>query len=261
VCADCSVGCNTRVDLDAKENIKRIKPRRNDAVNKEWMCDAGRLSFPYVRESRLHKPKVHGRDATWKDARRAALDLLSAGNVVALVSAWNTSEAMESLKNFLAEEAPSARVFGYGNPVLADQVFPGFTIRGDKNPNASGLKNVLGIADATTSLKALASENGAIGTLLVAHNIPGFALTPEFRSVLDRAENVILLDFADGELLRYGNVAVALPTLTSFEKAGTFVNHDGLAQSFEPVMQPVTYGLPETEILAAMKADAAKVAA
>jgi NADH dehydrogenase/NADH:ubiquinone oxidoreductase subunit G len=52
-------------------------------------------------------------------------------------------------------------------------------------------------------------------------------------------------------------VAVALPTLTSFEKAGTFVNHDGLAQSFEPVMQPVTYGLPETEIIAAMKSDAA----
>jgi NADH-quinone oxidoreductase subunit G len=261
VCADCSVGCNTRVDLDAKENIKRIKPRRNDAVNKEWMCDAGRLSFGYARTNRLHKPKVHGRDATWKDARRAALDLLSAPNSVALVSAWNTSEAMESLKSFLAEEAPQARTFGYGNPVVADQVFPGFTIRGDKNPNANGLKNILGIADITASLKSLASESGAIGTLLIAHNIPDFVLTPEFKAVLDRAENVVLLDFTDGELLRYGNVAVALPTLTSFEKSGTFVNHDGLAQSFEPVMQPVTYGLPEIEIIDAMKHDAAQVTA
>ncbi len=256
VCADCSVGCNTRVDLDAKENIKRIRPRRNDAVNKEWMCDAGRLSFPYVRANRLHRPKVHGSDATWKEARRAALGLLSGANVVALVSAWNTVEAMESLKSFLGEEAPAARVFGYGNPVVADQVFPGFTIRGDKNPNANGLERVFGIGDPAASLKALAAENGPIGTLLLAHNIPDFVPTPELRAVLDRAENVILLDFADGELLRYGNVAVALPTLTSFEKAGTFVNHDGLAQSFEPVMQPVTYGLPETEILAAMRADA-----
>jgi NADH-quinone oxidoreductase subunit G len=256
VCADCSVGCNTRVDLDAKENIKRIKPRRNDAVNKEWMCDAGRLSFGYARENRLARPKVHGKDASWKDARRAALDLLGTPNSVALVSAWNTNEAMTALKDFLAAEAPGVRTFGYGNPVVADQVFPGFTIRGDKNPNAAGLKNVLGVADIAASLKSLASENGRIGTLLVAHNIPNFVLTAEFKAVLDRAENVILLDFADGELLRYGNVTVALPTLTSFEKAGTFVNHDGLAQSFEPVMQPVTYGLPETEILMALRADA-----
>jgi NADH-quinone oxidoreductase subunit G len=176
---------------------------------------------------------------------------------VALVSAWNTVEAMASLKSWVAEETPAGngsavRIFGYGNPVQADQVFPGFTIRGDKNPNAAGLKQVFGIADATASLKALASESGPIGTLLLAHNVPEFVLTPEFKAVLDRAENVLLLDFADGELLRYGNVAVALPTLTSFEKPGTFVNHDGLAQAFEPVMQPVTYGLPETEIVAAI---------
>jgi NADH dehydrogenase/NADH:ubiquinone oxidoreductase subunit G len=44
--------------------------------------------------------------------------------------------------------------------------------------------------------------------------------------------------------------------LTSFEKAGTFVNRDGLAQAFEPVMQPVTYGLAETEIITALRMEA-----
>jgi NADH-quinone oxidoreductase subunit G len=257
ICPGCSLGCNTRVDLDAKEQIKRIKPRRNDAVNKEWMCDSGRLNFGYVHADRLHKPKVHGRDATWREARRAALDLLSAEGTVALVSAWNTSEAMAAVKALLAAEAPAARIFGYGNPVVVDQVFPGFTIHGDKNPNRAGMERELGIADPAASLKALAADTRPIGTLLLVHNIPGFASTPEFQSVLDRSENVILLDFASGELLRYGNVAVALPTLTSFEKAGTFVNRDGLAQAFEPVMQPATYGLPETEIVSALRADAA----
>jgi NADH-quinone oxidoreductase subunit G len=259
VCGDCAIGCNTRVDLDGKDQIKRIKPRRNDAVNKEWMCDSGRLSFGYAHADRLHKPKVHGKDATWREARRAALDLLTGSNpgakTAVLVSAWNTVEAMEAVKSFVTTTIPAARIAAYGNPVQKDQVFPGFTISGDKNPNRAGLKQVFGIDDPAQSLKALAAETAPIGTLLLVHNIPGFVITPEFRAVLDRAENVILLDFATGDLLRYGNVAVALPTLTSFEKAGTFVNRDGLAQAFEAVMQPVTYGLAETEIIAALMAD------
>jgi NADH dehydrogenase/NADH:ubiquinone oxidoreductase subunit G len=162
------------------------------------------------------------------------------------------------MDDLLADAAPAARIYGYGNPVVADQVFPGFTISGDKNPNRAGLKQVLGVDSegGPNSLKALAADGAPIGTLLLVHNIPGFVVTPELKAVLDRSENVVLLDFAAGDLLRYGNVAVALPTLTSFEKAGTFVNKDGIAQAFEPVMEPATYGLPEAEIAAALKRDA-----
>src|SRR5690606_2035730 len=120
-------------------------------VNKEWMCDSGRLSFGYAYANRLHKPKVNGLDATWRTARASALNLLSGtvgGNVVALVSAWNTVETMDAVKTFLTTVNPAARTFGYGNPVQADQVFPGFTISGDKNPNRAGLKQVFGIEDA-----------------------------------------------------------------------------------------------------------------
>ncbi len=253
VCSDCAVGCNSRVDMDAQDHIKRIVPRRNDAVNKSWMCDSGRLSFDYTRENRLQKPKLHGKDATWREARRSALDLLSTPGSAALISAWNTNEAIQSIKEFLNAEFPSIPVFGYANPVEADQVFPGFTISGDKNPNRAGLKQVLGIDDPEASIKSLAAENSSIGCLLIAHNIPNFKITPELRAILDRSQNVVLLDFATGDLLRYGNVAVALPTLTVFEKSGTFVNRDGLAQNFDRAMEPVTYGMPETEIVAALR--------
>ncbi len=256
VCADCAVGCNTRVDLDAKDQIKRIVPRRNDAVNKSWMCDHGRLSFGYAHENRLQKPKVHGQDATWKEARTAALELLSAPNSVALISAWNTNETLQSLQKFLLGENPSTRIFGYGNKVEEDQVFPGFTISGDKNPNAGGLKQILGIDNFEASFKTLVAEKISIGCLLLVNNIPDFKITPELKAVLDRSQNVVLMDFAAGDLLRYGNVAVALPTLTTFEKSGTFINRTGLAQSFEPVMEPLTYGMAETEIMAALRADA-----
>src|SRR5690606_30833845 len=187
VCADCSVGCNTRVDLDAKDQIKRIVPRRNDAVNKEWMCDAGRLSFGYAHENRLQRPVVQGKPATWREARRAALELIAkdgGAGVTVLVSAWNTVETMEAVKAFLADAAPAARTAGYGDPAQADQVFPGFTIAGDKDPNRAGLKQTFGIDDIEASLKALAAETASVSTLVLVHNIPGFALTPEVKALL-----------------------------------------------------------------------------
>jgi NADH-quinone oxidoreductase subunit G len=256
VCSECAVGCNSRVDLDAKNHIKRIVPRRNDAVNKEWMCDHGRLSFGYAHENRLQKPKVQGKDATWKEARRAALQALSAPGSAALVSAWNANEALSAIQDFLAAEFPAVRIFGYAKAGGEDRVFPGFTIRGDKNPNRAGMKQVLDIDEPEASLRTLAAEKESIGCLLLVHNIPGFEITPELRAVLDRSQSVVLLDFASGELLRYGNISVALPTLTAFEKSGTFVNAQGLAQSFDPVMEPCTYGLPETEIMEALRREA-----
>jgi NADH-quinone oxidoreductase subunit G len=247
VCADCAVGCNTRVDMDAKDDIRRIVPRRNDQVNKEWMCDYGRLSFPYARGNRLLKPKVGGRDASWKDACEAALSLMRQPGSVALISAWNTNEAMASLKELLAEHLPAVRLHGYANPGRADETFPGFTISGDKNPNRAGMLEVLGL-DADASLKELAAGSDAIGCLLLVHNIPGYILTPELKSVLDRCKAVIVMDFADSDLLRHGNLSVAFPTLTVFEKSGTFVNRQGLAQKFLPVMEPVTFGRHEAEV-------------
>jgi predicted molibdopterin-dependent oxidoreductase YjgC len=64
----------------------------------------------------------------------------------------------------------------------------------------------------------------------------------------------VLLDFSNGSLLRYGNVSVALPTLTHYEKSGTFVNRQGLAQAFAAALEPATYGKPEVEIFSEMTA-------
>ncbi len=253
LCPDCSVGCNTRVDSDKKGFIKRIVPRRNDKVNKEWMCDYGRLSFPYVYENRLGRPLVEGKETGWKEARKAALDLLGASpNVAALVSAWNTNETLAALKALLTSHFPEARIHGYANPGRADEVFPGFTISGDKNPNRAGLKQVLGVDDAEASLAQLAEEKGTLGTLLLVHNIPDYGITETLKAVLDRTENVILLDFANSELARYGNAAVVFPTLTHYEKSGTYINGKGLSQSFRPVVEPLGYGRSETEIVQEM---------
>jgi NADH-quinone oxidoreductase subunit G len=44
ICPGCSTGCNVKVaERDGK--IVNVKARRNDSVNKEWLCDEGRYGF------------------------------------------------------------------------------------------------------------------------------------------------------------------------------------------------------------------------
>jgi NADH-quinone oxidoreductase subunit G len=44
ICPGCSTGCNVKVaERDGK--VVNVKARRNDSVNKEWLCDEGRYGF------------------------------------------------------------------------------------------------------------------------------------------------------------------------------------------------------------------------
>ncbi|MFN4895950.1 MAG: 2Fe-2S iron-sulfur cluster-binding protein [Pseudomonadota bacterium] len=44
ICPGCSTGCNVRV-AERDGQVVQVKARRNDAVNKEWLCDEGRYGF------------------------------------------------------------------------------------------------------------------------------------------------------------------------------------------------------------------------
>lgn len=248
LCPDCSVGCNTRVDIDKKNLIKRIVPRKNEQVNKTWMCDEGRLSFPYVSQSRLNKPRVDGNDATWAQALSAAtVALRKPGNVLIGVSAWATLEAMQQASALA--RAVRGRVFAYAAPGRADQVFPGFTISGDRNPNRRGLEAVLGVTDVEASLAATAAESQNVACLLLLHNVPHAAPPPGVESLLAAAGSVVLLDFAESPLVQRKNTQVALPTLTHFESSGSYINGGGIQQSFSPALDPMTGGRMAEDIL------------
>lgn len=248
ICADCAVGCNTRVDSDKKGEIKRVAPRRNDAVNKEWMCDAGRLSFPYVYEYRLAHPLRRNREATWDEALEAALAALrQSQNLLLLVSAWTTNAGLRAALE-LSRALPGARLAAFANPRSADQVFPGFTISGDKNPNRAGVAEILGIADIEAHLASQAPADVAF----TLGNIPRFQPSPELFGLLDRAQAIVALDFYRSAFVEHERTVVALPGLSHFEKAGEFTNRQGLAQTFEAAIEPVGEGRAETDVLNAM---------
>jgi NADH-quinone oxidoreductase subunit G len=65
VCASCSTGCNMRVD-HKDGRVYRYVPRRNDQVNKSWMCDFGRDSYASRQVKRFVAPRL--RDAAgWRE--------------------------------------------------------------------------------------------------------------------------------------------------------------------------------------------------
>ncbi len=44
ICPGCSTGCSVKV-AERDRQVVHVKARRNDAVNKEWLCDEGRYGF------------------------------------------------------------------------------------------------------------------------------------------------------------------------------------------------------------------------
>ncbi|CAA9289791.1 MAG: NADH-ubiquinone oxidoreductase chain G [uncultured Chloroflexi bacterium] len=64
VCAQCPVGCNLILDSRANE-VARVRPRQNEAVNEIWLCDKGRFGQHYASSpDRLRAPIVRQDDGT-----------------------------------------------------------------------------------------------------------------------------------------------------------------------------------------------------
>ncbi len=77
VCANCSVGCNVRVDVRV-DRILRLMSHTNDSIDDGWLCDRGRWGFGYVNNpNRLRTPLIRKNGqlepASWDEA----LDLVA----------------------------------------------------------------------------------------------------------------------------------------------------------------------------------------
>ncbi|NBT93742.1 MAG: NADH dehydrogenase (quinone) subunit G, partial [Chloroflexi bacterium] len=60
VCGQCPVGCNVMLDTRSNE-VARVRPRQNEAVNEIWICDKGRFAHHYTSSpNRLSGPWVAG---------------------------------------------------------------------------------------------------------------------------------------------------------------------------------------------------------
>ncbi len=106
ICHGCAKGCNIFIDhnkLKYKDDtIYRFRPRRNDAVNGFFICDAGRLSYKELQEMRQESATLHGREISQEAAKEAFhnLLLLHQNSIAVVIDANLYTEEIESIINF-----------------------------------------------------------------------------------------------------------------------------------------------------------------
>ena len=249
ICTESSAGVNTEV-WSREGVIYRITPRRNDEVNDTWMADSGRELYKQVAaEDRLLKHLVDGAEVSAAEAISRTAALLKAGGAAVVGSGRSTVEE-QFLTRKLAETA-GAQVSLVSRVGQGD----GLLISADRNPNVRGalatglIRTLPAVGDATPSSRA-ASDGGETaapaeirvgGLARLAEQIDA----GEIRTVLSIGEDLTAAGLGEEQLKKIAIVylgahanatsaaaRVLIPTLTVFEKAGTFINQQFRLQKF-----------------------------
>lgn len=233
-CTGCSRTCSTFVDFYGQETY-RYRPRENEAINKSWMCDQGRLSYKALNKDRVLVPTVgrgsDARDVSREEAARVAGQKLKAlagtpGLAVA-VSPVCTNEDLLAALVLAKEGLKVSSVFVTGRPQgAADH----FLLTADRNPNRKGLTWIaaaLGLELRSFPDLVKGIESGAVKALYaVGGEVPEDAAT--FAQTAGRLELFVLQASNESKLTAQAHCL--LPASTHVEDEGTFANLDGVLQ-------------------------------
>ena len=277
ICPGCATGCNVEVH-HSRGKIHRLVPRENQAVNKHWMCDEGRLTYKrvhptvlgnpervpepsrdglraaephYAHTLRLAAPVSNGIPVEWDKALddagrvlRAALDANPA-EVGVVMNAQSTNEDLYALARLTFDH------LGLGKAYLAglDQGWSDdILVSADKNPNTAGAMAIG--AGRLRSLLDLANDlkSGAVTTLLVVgtHGVlPADAASTALP--LDKLKTLVVIGTHRDAVAAAAQVA--LPLTEWAESDGTFTNRLGMVQRVRAAVPPAGDSLPGWDIL------------
>jgi NADH-quinone oxidoreductase subunit G len=255
VCSGCSRGCNTSMDyLD--HTVFRYRPRENDAVNQEWMCDHGRYTYRYLNNERVLQGR-EGRGAMSKPlAREPALEKGAAalralrtdkggGRLAVLLSPLATLEDLLVAALVAREGLGLTEVYAGGRPDgWSDEILK----RADENPNRKGLELVAAAMELTlrpfSDLVASLAAGTVTGVWAVGAEIPD----PEAAAHFGRLATFVCQAYNTGPVSEAATVL--LPAAPHSETDGTFVNFEGRAQRFELAYWPQGQSRPHWALAA-----------
>ena len=248
-------------------HIYRVKPRTNPDVNKWWITDEVRYGWKFVhREDRLAMPLVKGEDvaertqasAAWAAAlERINEQMRSLGTVAhkrlaLLVSPMLSCEDAFHLASYALAVDPNALLAVGAIPAHGmDKTFAGgFTLYGEKAPNARGVRRVL---EALANGRKIEDFNGFLrevakpefGASIITGNYPSEWATPALIEAV-RHTFVLLIDTLPSGLTAKADVV--LPSVTWTEKAGTFENAKGRLQVFRAAIPSKEFAKSESQI-------------
>jgi len=232
VCAGCSRGCSTFLDVKDHE-VQRTRPRENMAVNGYFICDPGRYAYHVIRhpdrlESPIGREGGATRELPWQPAFEALSEKLSAAgkDAVVLVSTHLTQEEFAAAKDLAAALGTETLAYIPNAHVEVQETFPGgFVIEADKSPNTAGagreIARSLDEVDITGATPAAFVINSSIDTA----NISAAHLEK-----IRQAAFVGAVDVLRSPLVACADIALAGRMWA--EKRGTFVNSQGHEQTF-----------------------------
>jgi NADH-quinone oxidoreductase subunit G len=222
-----SVGVNTVV-WSREGVVYRITPRHNNEVNDDWMADSGRVLYKQVRASdRLTAIKVNGVDSTIDMAVNAAAEIFKASiGSVGLVGSGRSSIEEQFLAKKLATTL-GATTHLVSHVSAGDKIL----ISADRTPNVRGAL----VTGLTTQLPAQKL------TALVAAIDAG-----KVKAVVSLGEDLLTAGLTAAQVAKVAVIyvgthanptsaiaRVVLPSVTVFEKSGTFVNQQFRIQKFQ----------------------------
>jgi len=278
VCPLCSNGCNLTLDVRYRqrgEELLRIRPRENPAVNRWWMCDEGRFSLGYLSDpSRLRAP-------TWREGDRPVAmgfdDLLlrlartirrvvevdGPEAVGCVASSRLTNEELFLVHRFFRDILGTPHLDFRVRPVqfqAGDASEDGFLRRTDKTGNSLGARD-LGLLPGSGGLDVAgmlaAAATGRLKALFVFEEdlVREYPERPQAegpvrrpapaREALRRLELLVASSILPNDTT--GLAHVVLPALGFAEKKGSFTNFQGRIQKIHRALTPhvASRSLPE----------------
>ena len=251
ICTESSIGANTVV-ASREGTIHRITPRRNDEVNDTWMTDSGRELYKEVEaETRLKSFQIEGNSSDAISAAKEAANLLSVGKAAVVASSHQSVEELYLTQKIREAADASANVLRHldtGDGLLLSE---------DRTPNTRGALMTGVISDLPSeNLSDLGKqiESGTVDTLLVINeDVTSAGLSSS------HLEKVKLIYIGSQSNATSEAANVLLPSLTVFEKNGTFINLNFRLQKFHQAVPGPAGLLPDIlllgQILSALKSE------
>jgi len=241
ICTESSVGVNTTV-FSREGQIYRITPRQNDEVNDTWMSDSGRALYKEVEaENRLRRFQCKGSSISSSEALIRFKEIVATGETAYVGSSHMSVEEQYLLKKLT--ELHKGPVYWLQHIEEGD----GLLISSDRTPNMRGAL-LTGLIDNLPGddLKALGQkiDAGDIKNLVVYHeDVLKAGLTEE----QIKKVNVLYLGTHVNETSK--RALIEIPTLTAFEKSGSFINQQFRLQKFSQAIPGPAGILPDINVL------------
>ena len=229
ICTGCSTGCNISVDYN-EEGIWRFRPRFNEKINGHWICDKGRGLYKNTNKKTRLGMALKGEGSRWKflkssEAVLEVKELIQKNPPAFVLTGQYMSEEYQSILDFF----PKALFYYWINNEKTFDDFDGLLLRGDKNPNTKGLKEVFPKMKSLKDLKANLSNIKLLIVLGPEH--PDFYTDIEEKTKhFSQAESLVWISLVENTFLKPRENIFQIPMKSFFEKEGTYINYKGLRQ-------------------------------